>query len=255
MSSYDIRLKARQVLKKLPGKYSLFTVPILLALFLGGLQAYIRIQYRMTQAAGEMPSTNLISSPFPWLIQVLLTLFSLAASYTMLEVIRGKRQTVQLQHLTRTFSGTYLLNLFLLYIVKRLLLLPWLLLAGVPLGLAFIYLLTDGTVSDPGVAIAILIGLIGFVMLIIKGLAYNQAEMILFDRIENGQDLDPFDIIKESKTLMTGKKLDFVILQLSFLGWYLLVPFTIGILEFYIFPYHLTANTVFYDQLKHSQTD
>lgn len=45
---------------------------------------------------------------------------------------------------------------------------------------------------------------------------------------------------------MNGKKLDYFILNLSFIGWILLGALTFGILYFWIFPYIFTAQAEFY---------
>lgn len=249
MSSYDIRQEARQVLKNLPNKYNLFGVPIALTLLSGYLAGYINFRTQMVTMTGEYSADMAGVSPFPFLIDILLGLFTLSASYTILEVIRRKREAVTCNDLARTFNGTYLLHLFLIFLVRSLLLLPW-----------FILIAASAAMTGLGVgmensALSFLgaIGLIvGFVFMIIKSYAYSQAELILFDRVEEGRELDPFESIKESKALMTGHKFDLFILQLSFLGWYLLTALTLGLLTIYVLPYRLTAEAIFYNNLKTS---
>lgn len=249
MSSYDIRQEARQVLKNLPNKYNLFGVPIALTLLSGYLAGYINFRTQMVTMTGEYSADMAGVSPFPFLIDILLGLFTLSASYTILEVIRRKRDAVSYNDLTRTFNGTYLLHLFLIFLVRSLLLLPWFILIFV----SAVFLGLGAGLENTALTLLGTIGLVvGFVFMIIKSYAYSQAELILFDRVEEGHELDPFAIIKESKTLMSGRKFDLFILQLSFLGWYILTALTFGLLTIYVLPYRLTAEAIFYDNLKTS---
>ena len=54
----------------------------------------------------------------------------------------------------------------------------------------------------------------------------------------------------ESKRLMEGHKMEYFILQLSFIGWSVLTVFTLGILGFWLLPYMETTYAEFYDKLK-----
>ena len=52
--------------------------------------------------------------------------------------------------------------------------------------------------------------------------------------------------ITASKNMMRGHKWDLFVLDLSFIGWYLLAGLTFGILLIYVLPYHNAARTAFY---------
>lgn len=93
---------------------------------------------------------------------------------------------------------------------------------------------------------------IGFVLLIIPGiimaLAYSMAMFIIVDN-----DISGSDALKASKEMMRGHKLDYFIFGLSFIGWFLLVPFTLGLLLIWLIPYMTVANTLFYERLKENR--
>ena len=78
---------------------------------------------------------------------------------------------------------------------------------------------------------------------IIKAIAYSLTCLILAD--EKYKDLGYMDILKKSEELMKGHKMDFFVLQLSFIGWHLLAILTLGILEIWIVPYQTTATYKF----------
>lgn len=95
--------------------------------------------------------------------------------------------------------------------------------------------------------------ILGFICFIVPGvilaLGYSQVMYILVDKIQTGKPINYLDILKESRMLMDGFKLDYFILGLSFIGWFILSAFTLGLLGFYIYPYLQTVNAIYYREL------
>lgn len=83
---------------------------------------------------------------------------------------------------------------------------------------------------------------------IIKAFAYALVPMICAD--EKYKDLGITDILKKSEEMMNGHKMDYFVLALSFIGWLLLVPFTLGIICIWLVPYMETAMTKFLYDVK-----
>ena len=81
---------------------------------------------------------------------------------------------------------------------------------------------------------------------IIKFYSYSQILRVKKDY----PNMKALDCINESKNLMDGYKLDYFILQLSFIGWILLVPLTFGIIGFWLYPYIEVSYAEFYEKLK-----
>jgi len=78
---------------------------------------------------------------------------------------------------------------------------------------------------------------------IIKTYEYYLVENILAVR----PDIDKNEAFRLSKLLMNGYKMDAFVLNLSFIGWYLLSLFTLGILTIvYVNPYMVATNVEFY---------
>ena len=80
---------------------------------------------------------------------------------------------------------------------------------------------------------------------IIMALAYGMVAYIIIDT-----DLIGVDSMKKSRAMMKGYKWNYLIFGLSFLGWILLVPFTLGILLIWLFPYMTVADALYYEELK-----
>lgn len=84
---------------------------------------------------------------------------------------------------------------------------------------------------------------------IIKLVAYSQTFMIIKDKMDAGEKISASEAITESRKLMNGHKMDFFVLQLSFLGWWILDLITLGIAGLWVMPYTYTTNAQFYRQL------
>ena len=81
---------------------------------------------------------------------------------------------------------------------------------------------------------------------IVKAYAYSMTPYILKDNPE----LSANEAINLSKKMMKGHKFDLFMLQLSFIGWYILSIFTFGIGMLWLVPYTTTAQAAFYQDIK-----
>lgn len=81
---------------------------------------------------------------------------------------------------------------------------------------------------------------------IIKSLAYSQAKYVIHDNPR----LKGKEAIEISKRMTNGFKGDLFSMYLSFIGWYILVGLTCGILSIYVTPYVETTAAMYYENLK-----
>ena len=81
---------------------------------------------------------------------------------------------------------------------------------------------------------------------IVKAIAYSMTPYILNDHPE----MSATEAITESRKMMNGHKMEYFLLQLSFLGWIILSSFTWGILLLYVMPYMQATSAAFYEKLK-----
>lgn len=63
---------------------------------------------------------------------------------------------------------------------------------------------------------------------VIKMIEYSQSFFILKDCIDKGEKVTSTQCIKESQKLMQGKKGNYAVLLLSFIGWMLLISAIVG---------------------------
>lgn len=80
---------------------------------------------------------------------------------------------------------------------------------------------------------------------IIMSLAYAFMVYVVVDSDKSG-----IESLKASRAMMKGYKSDYFVFVLSFIGWILLVPFTLGILLIWLVPYMMVAATIYYEKLK-----
>ena len=80
---------------------------------------------------------------------------------------------------------------------------------------------------------------------IIKYYAYSLAYYIKADH----PDYDWRQCINASKEMMRGHKWELFVLDLSFLGWYIVGSLLFGIGTLWVVPYHTAAQTIFYENL------
>ena len=78
-----------------------------------------------------------------------------------------------------------------------------------------------------------LLAFASFVLAIMASLRYMLAPYLLFEDSSKGIN----QLIRESKALMNGYKWEMFVFYLSFLGWLLLIPITLGLAVFYVGPY------------------
>lgn len=105
----------------------------------------------------------------------------------------------------------------------------------------------------PYIAISLLVGiftLLWTLLLIIPGIiAAISYSMVYFVALDN-PELGAMDVIRKSKELMHGHKMDYFILELSFIGWSIVGIFTLGLLYLWLVPYMQVTMANFYNEIK-----
>ncbi|MDO4609012.1 MAG: DUF975 family protein [Clostridia bacterium] len=91
-----------------------------------------------------------------------------------------------------------------------------------------------------------MVPVVGIFIAIVKSYSYAMAQFILIDN----PDMNGCKAITASRLLMKGKKWKLFLLELSYIGWYLLNILTLGILAIWINPRVEVARAAFYDSIK-----
>ncbi|WP_270743466.1 DUF975 family protein, partial [Streptococcus anginosus] len=211
-------------------------------------------------------------SLFPIAISFIVSFFLTATFWTLLEVIRGKRQEVHFTDSIRTFDSKVIGPVFMTLLLKRVLLFLWNIFVWIGSGMMILasfsvikllpnsQTLSQNTALQTTVRALLLYILIGFILMVIgiiialpQYYAYSQVEFILCDTLENQSYESAFKIIRASRQMMKGYKGKRFVLDLTFIGWYLLSAITFGIASIYVYPYVYTAQTLFYETVLKEQ--
>lgn len=158
--------------------------------------------------SAEVGSNNSASSGQSFIGDLITTYLLLSVDFALIDWVRTKVATkTPFKDAFQTISGKYILPVFVLYVIQRILVFLWSLLLFIP-----------------GV---------------IKAFAYSQTFYIYKDVKEQGGDTDRsyFDYVTMSRQLMNGHKWELFVLRLSFLGWDILGVLTAGIGFIWITPY------------------
>jgi uncharacterized membrane protein len=81
---------------------------------------------------------------------------------------------------------------------------------------------------------------------LIKSYAYSQVFYIRQDHPE----MSAKEALRASEKMMDGHKMEFFLLQLSFIGWHILAGFTFGLLYLWLIPYMQMTYVGYYERLK-----
>lgn len=105
----------------------------------------------------------------------------------------------------------------------------------------------------PYLIITILTGIFTFLwslLFVIPGIiAAISYTLVYYIKLDN-PELGVKEVIKKSKEMMNGHKMDYFVLTLSFIGWSILGMFTFGILYIWLMPYVTVTYCNFYNNLK-----
>ena len=99
--------------------------------------------------------------------------------------------------------------------------------------------------------VGIILAIAAFVYLLVSTLSYALTYMIAYDN----ETMEAKEVVEESKKLMTRNRGNYVLLQLSFIGWAILTVFTLYIGVLWLVPYMQVAMICFYEALKEKKTE
>ncbi len=87
-------------------------------------------------------------------------------------------------------------------------------------------------------------------LLIIPGFVAAYSYIMSYYILLENPGMAPMDVLRQSKSMMKGHRMDLFILHLTFAGWVLLTILTLGIGSLWLTPYITASTTAFYQDLK-----
>ncbi|KXT75390.1 DUF975 family protein [Streptococcus sp. DD12] len=258
MNYSAIRQKARQLIS---GNRKAFAPFILLTLILNVSQLAPFLRRILTSAS----TGNFANPTLPVWLSLSTTIVSLIISACFLSLTLGllslfrknKQGALAVSDAGLIFSRPFLgkaikvaLLQFVIYAVFYLIALAGIFFYSITiLGIASGAITSEATVLINLIVILVLF-ITWFVLMVRYIYHFSMTYFILYDSISQNSYTRAWDCLMESRAMMKGYKFRFFILQLSFLGWYLLIPLTLGLASFYVIPYYQAATAVFYETVK-----
>lgn len=94
----------------------------------------------------------------------------------------------------------------------------------------------------------------GCICFIIPGIYLAFSYAMVPYLIATRKDLTITETLELSRKMMDGHKFDYFVLSISFIGWIILVPFTLGIILIWLYPYMMTTTTKFFMDIEEKYT-
>ena len=262
MNLRQLRAEARLLQRKIPGLLLLFFIPIMILLlsnFLGDSQEDL-MEYFASVDLKQAFYLEVSRGLFSQVINFVISLFIISASYALIDLLRRQTKQLKFSDSLRAFSNQIFTPLVLTLFCKRLILFCWSILLWVgsvisiftSYRILYIYNQAIQQISNysPSLFLGLLLVTLGLIISLPQRYAYSQAEFILYDQLKEGTYQGPLQVIHQSRLMMKGYKDKRFMLDVSFIGWQVLMFLTLGLAGIYVIPYIHTSSVLFYEQLK-----
>ncbi|NQR00469.1 DUF975 family protein [Streptococcus suis] len=269
MSNRDIRAKATAIRESTDGMMTLFLAPVLIMVLSDVLdrmwgQAGIVLWGNTFVKNGVTRTIHYISlgpsSLFDFLVQCLLV----TACFQLIRVVRNETSIVSFKDCCSLLDGKNFLPIVVTILLKQI----FLYVAAFPttVGVALILLSFYNSIviveapvgyspdfsslfNSTNLYLGLILMLVGIVLNLYINYGLSQVSFLLYDYLDKDLYTSPFKIFKQSWQLMSGNKWRRFLLDLSFIGWFIGVILTLGLLGLYVFPYYWTCQALFYEDL------
>ena len=269
MSNRDIRAKATAIRESTDGMMTLFLAPVLIMVLSDVLdrmwgQAGIVLWGNTFVKNGVTRTIHYISlgpsSFFDFLVQCLLV----TACFQLIRVVRNEKSIVSFKDCFSLLDGKIFLPIVVTILLKQIFLYVAALLTTVGVALILlsfynsIFILKAPVGNSPDFSslfnstnlyLGLILMLVGILLNLYINYGLSQVSFLLYDYLDKDMYTSPFKIFKQSWQLMSGNKWRRFLLDLSFIGWFIGVILTLGLLGIYVFPYYWTCQALFYEDL------
>lgn len=273
MSNSDIRAKATVIREQTDRMITLFLAPVLIS-FLSGVA-----EFGLKQIWGQTGTfswgTTIVKDGVTWthhfisvgpsiIFDFIAQCLIVTACFQLIRVVRKQRDKVSFSECFSLLDGKNFLPILVTTFLKMLVIY----IAGFPavIGMALLSISFFSTVFIVGAPvgyqpdfsgffsssyfqIGVILVVIGLVCSLLVDYGLSQVQFLLYDHLENNIYSSPFKLFKQSWQLMKGNKWRRFMLDLSFIGWFIGILLTFGLLALYVYPYYWTCQALFYEDL------
>ncbi|HFU4001566.1 TPA: DUF975 family protein [Streptococcus suis] len=273
MSNSGIRAKARDIRGTTNGIFLLFMPPILISLLSNTVTSYLNLVHgwagisifnKTVEEFGSVRTFQIQLSP-SLLFNLAIECLIVTACFQLIRVVRKEGCRLTFMDCFYRLDEKNLFPLVLTVVIRRALLFVSSLPILIGTSLVSWYLVEKGVLfsiymgflpdfsdffSSSNVQLGLFLLLVGGLVTSFIGYSFSLVEFLLYDHLEIGTYSSPFTLFKQSWQLMKGNRWRLFLLDLSFIGWFIGVFLTLGLLAFYVYPYYWTCRVLFYEDLK-----
>ena len=87
-------------------------------------------------------------------------------------------------------------------------------------------------------------------LFVIPGIVYYYSTYFAFQILSDNPDMKPSEAAKLSRKMVKGNRGELFLMNLSFIGWFILVGITCGIALVYVVPYFQTTDALYYENFR-----
>lgn len=231
MNNRQFKINAKKLFKQHFSFFLILFIPYFIFFYLQYVVDFIALDleaiykgllltdHASSQAESLLVTNNLSSSPLSMTAVLVFSIITSGILFVVLDAVRGRENYIQPVRKWGTIfsNGSYFIGAIVIFILQTIWTVLWTLLLIIP----------------------------G----IVKSLAYSQAILIYRDAVDKGESISYIEAISRSRALMNGHKWQYFKLLLSFIGWWILVILTAGLLVIWVGPYYQIAKVNFYNEL------
>lgn len=273
MTNSDIRAKATLIRENTEGMLALFMAPVLISFLSGMLDYGLKQIWGRTGIVfwgstivkdGVTWSHNYIALESSIIFDMVAQCLIVTACFQLIRVVRKQRDKVSFAECFSLLDGknflpvvsTTFLKMVVLYVAgfpavigSALLSISFfstIVIIGAPIGYQPDF---SGFFGSSYFQMGVVLILIGLICKLFVDYGLSQVHFLLYDHLENHTYSSPFKLFKQSWQLMKGNKWRRFMLDLSFIGWFIGILLTFGLLAIYVYPYYWTCQALFYEDL------
>ena len=273
MSNKEIRYEATQIHERTSGISSLFLFPVLLTFFSVLIDRILEYMFGFTgwylfsefiEAGGQVIQQTYFDITFSSFFAFLSKLLIVTGSFQLLKVVRNVKKSVSYQESIAMVMGD--IRGFLIFTLLLRELISYLALLPAIVGFGFIVhqwrieysllcvsqnsLNLFSFLSNQSVLLGLTLCFLGFFTSLFFDYGFSLVTFLLYDSLESGINTSLLRLFQQSWQLMKGHKWRRFLLDLSFIGWWIGILLTVGLLAIYVYPYYWTCIVLFYEDLK-----
>ena len=252
----ELKTEAKAVLAvDTKNKILLFLIPVIWSIFSSIRSGQISTDQTIYSASVNTNyDFNIFANPgnlLSLIVSILISFVATAIIFTYMDAFKNPELKIHpINSFKEKLTGAFFIKIFITSLLVFIYTILWALLP-IAIGIGLIAIGFTGGSNAPLIFLAVIAFIFAFAVIINRSFAYSQVFYIYHDYEKKGnRAVSARLLIKESVALMKGEKMNFFILEISFILWGFFVLITFGLASFWVTPYMEMTHIAFYNDIK-----